>query len=98
MAKALRNRGFDVIHVQEINRKGKSDEEQLLFAKSQSRCLISFNVKDFIKIHEKFSNEGIAHFGIIVSKQIEISQTLQKLLNLLQGKNQDYFMNVVEFL
>jgi hypothetical protein len=60
--------------------------------------LISFNVKDFIKIHEKFSNEGIDHFGIIVSKQIEISQTLQKLLNLLQGKTQDYFMNAVEFL
>jgi len=54
LAKALRNRGFGAMHVHEINRKGKSDEEQLLFAKNQSRCLISFNVKDFIKIHEKF--------------------------------------------
>ncbi|MBK8553286.1 MAG: DUF5615 family PIN-like protein [Ignavibacteria bacterium] len=54
LAFSLRRRGIDAIHIQEINRKGKTDEEQLNFALSQQRCLVSFNVKDFVLLHEKF--------------------------------------------
>jgi len=35
---------------------------------------------------KNFSDDEIDHFGIIVSKQIEISQTLQKLLNFYREK------------
>ena len=45
LSHALRNRGFDVLHAQEIDRKGKTDREQLEFATKESRCIFSFNVK-----------------------------------------------------
>jgi len=32
LSHALRNRGFDVLHAQELKRKGKTDREQLEFA------------------------------------------------------------------
>jgi predicted nuclease of predicted toxin-antitoxin system len=44
LAQALRKRGFDAVHVQELNRKGFSDREQLELAVKQERCLMSFNV------------------------------------------------------
>ena len=34
---ALRKRGFDVIHAQELDRKGLSDAEQLAYAVEQQR-------------------------------------------------------------
>jgi predicted nuclease of predicted toxin-antitoxin system len=51
LAIALRKRGFDVLHVQELERKGMSDREQLNFAVVNERCLFSFNVKDFVILH-----------------------------------------------
>ncbi|NIA12073.1 MAG: hypothetical protein GWP10_20705 [Nitrospiraceae bacterium] len=32
LAHALRKRGYNVIHAQELDRKGRSDSDQLLFA------------------------------------------------------------------
>ena len=46
LSHALRKRGYDVIHTQELDRKGRSDLDQLFFAIEQERCLFTFNVKD----------------------------------------------------
>ncbi len=54
LAIALRKRGYDVIHAQELQRKGKSDDEQLSYAIKEKRCLFSFNVKDFVLLHNKY--------------------------------------------
>jgi len=50
LAAALRKRGFDAVHVSELSRKGKSDDEQLRYAAEQERCLFSFNVRDFVML------------------------------------------------
>jgi hypothetical protein len=41
LSHALRNRGFDVLHAQEIDRTGKTDREQLEFGKMGSDFVIS---------------------------------------------------------
>ena len=68
LAIALRTRGFDVVHVQELERKGMSDREQLNFAVVNERCLLSFNVRDFVILHNEYVKSDQKHFGIIVSK------------------------------
>jgi len=70
LAHALRKRGYDVIHAQELDRKGQSDSDQLFFAVQQERCLFTFNVKDFVILHNKLVKAQKEHWGIIVSKQI----------------------------
>jgi len=35
----LKKRGFDVVHAQEVDRKGRSDVEQLAYSAGQERCL-----------------------------------------------------------
>jgi predicted nuclease of predicted toxin-antitoxin system len=53
LAHALRKRGYDSIHAQELDRKGRSDSDQLLFAIQHERCLFSFNVKDLLTVLRK---------------------------------------------
>jgi len=57
LAHALRKRGYDAIHAQELDRKGRSDSAQLLFAIQQERCLFTFNqrtAKETMKNHLEF--------------------------------------------
>lgn len=83
VALALRKRGYDVVHVQELGRKGKPDSEQLRYAVERERCLLSFNVKDFVLLHNEYVQNGQDHSGIIVSKQLSIRETIRKLLRVL---------------
>jgi len=83
LAHALRKRGYDVIHAQDLERKGRSDSDQLVFAAQQERCFFTFNVKDFVMLHNRNAKIRQTHWGIIVSKQLPFRQTMSKLLNLL---------------
>jgi predicted nuclease of predicted toxin-antitoxin system len=83
VASALRKRGFNVLHLQEVARKGKTDAEQLQYAVEQKRCLFSFNVKDFVIQHNECIRSGKEHFGIIVSKQLPPGESIRKISKIL---------------
>jgi len=78
-SKALRSKGIDAIHVQEVGRKGYSDALQLEFAISQERCLVTFNKSHYIQLAEYYAINDIEHFGIIISSKIPIKDFLQRL-------------------
>ncbi len=94
----LRKRGFDVEHAQELGRKGKSDAEQLTYAVEEKRCLITFNVKHFVLLHNDYVNTGREHWGIIVSKQLPIGETIRRVLRVLQSYPRDSMKNRLLFL
>jgi predicted nuclease of predicted toxin-antitoxin system len=98
LATALRKRGYDVVHVNDLKRKGKTDEEQLRYAALQERCLVSFNIKDFVLLHYTYLQRGEAHWGIIVSKQLPLGSALQKLLRILQECTRESMQNRLVFL
>ena len=78
-AYSLRTKGFDVLSTVEVDNRGLSDEEQLEFAVSQKRTIFSFNIRDFIRLHEEYLETDREHFGIIISSQIGISDLVRKL-------------------
>lgn len=94
----LRKRGFDVEHAQESNRKGRSDSEQLEYAVRQKRCLMTFNVKDFVLLHNECVQQGQQHWGIIVSKQLPPGESLRRILNVLQKYSPKSMKNRLLFL
>jgi predicted nuclease of predicted toxin-antitoxin system len=98
VAVALRKRGYDVVHVQELDRKGKTDPEQLRYAVEQERCMVSFNMKDFVLLHNHYVQNVQSHFGIIVSKQIPVGTTIHELLKVLQHFSQNSIKNQIQFL
>lgn len=59
VAEGLRRRGVNVLTVQDAGRTGLSDREQLAFALSERRVMVTMD-SDFLKL----AVEGIAHAGI----------------------------------
>jgi len=98
LAHILRQRGFDVLHAQELDRKGKTDREQLEFSTQENRCILSFNIKDFVILHNQYVRENREHGGIIVSKQFPLGEILKRLLQKARLFSQDTIKNRLEFL
>ena len=67
VATLLKSRGFDVTTVPEQDTLGRTDREQLEFATSLRRCLITHNRIDFEKLHLLYIRENKQHSGIIIS-------------------------------
>jgi hypothetical protein len=98
LANALRKRGYDAIHAVEQRRLGVSDENQLAFATAGDRCLMTFNVGDFVQLHNHWLGEGREHAGIIVSRQLPVGETLPRLLALLQKEEARSLHGQIRFL
>lgn len=69
VATLLRSRGIDVTTVPEQATLGKTDSEQLEFATSIGRCLLTHNRVDFERLHLQYMEENRQHGGIIVVPQ-----------------------------
>ncbi len=98
LAAVLRKRGFNAVNVMELNLRGYSDNKIMLESVKSERCIFSFNVRDFSIIHKNFVEQNKRHPGIIVSKQLNFSDTLKKLLKFLQSNTSEMMINRLEFL
>jgi predicted nuclease of predicted toxin-antitoxin system len=84
LAEALRRRGYDAVHAQEVGRKTKSDPEQLEYAVQGQRCVITFNVGDFMRLHREYILANKHHYGILVSPQVSLSALVHSVLDFLE--------------
>jgi hypothetical protein len=82
LASALRKRGFDAVSTVEAGRSSLPDDSQLIWATSEERAIVTFNVSDFALLHTGWLAHGRHHSGIIVSAQRPIGDLLRRLLNL----------------
>lgn len=98
LCEALARRGFDAVHAQTLKRIGLADDAQLSYAIQQKRCLVSFNVKDFVLLHNRYVKAGKEHDGIIVSKQLPLRTVLAKLLALMSRHSHESLRNRLVFL
>lgn len=83
VASALRLRQYDIVSAHDAHRWGLTDDEQLGFAASQGRAIVTFNVADFVVLHGEWLRAGRTHAGIIVSEQLPIGIMVRRLLTLL---------------
>ncbi|MGP8199344.1 MAG: DUF5615 family PIN-like protein [Limisphaerales bacterium] len=95
---ALRKRGYDVVHTGEEQRLGKPDNDQLAFAAREDRCLVTFNVGDFVKLHNRWLEAEREHAGIVVSRQLPIGESLRRLLVLLLKEDAASMKSQLRFL
>jgi predicted nuclease of predicted toxin-antitoxin system len=86
LAADLRGRGYDVLTTEEAGEDTASDQEQLAFATAKRRTILTFNIRDFAPLHERWQAAGQSHAGIVVSQQLGSRQyglLLERLLRLL---------------
>jgi predicted nuclease of predicted toxin-antitoxin system len=93
VATLLQSRGFDVTTVPEQATLGKTDSEQLEFATSLGRCLLTHNRVDFERLHLQYVEEERQHFGIIVVPQKDSHEVAQRIGILLNALMADEIMN-----
>ena len=66
LADALTQRGYDVQTTVAAGLLAASDEEQLRYAASQHRVLVTHNIRHFPEIHATWIETQGAHWGIII--------------------------------
>ena len=99
LANALRERGFDVLHVYEAQRGGMSDADQLAYAAREGRAILSHNTRDFeLLAAESYFGERAHHFGLILSPQISKSALRRRTLNLLRSLSATEIAGTVRYL
>jgi hypothetical protein len=99
LAAELRTRyGCDVTSSQELQMVSDPDAVQLIYAASQQRAILTFNVKDFVPLHELYIAEGREHWGIILSNQQPIGVLVRRLVRLLNAMSAEELRNQVIWL
>jgi Domain of unknown function (DUF5615) len=93
VATLLRSRGLDVITVPEQSTLGKTDREQLEFATSLGRCILTHNRVDFERLHLQYVEEGKQHSGIIVVPQKNAYEVARRIGILVNALTADEIIN-----
>jgi len=65
-AKIARAHDLDVVSVHEIGRRNLNDWEQLAYAASEKRALVTRNRDDFIKLTVSAYQTGKPHYGVLI--------------------------------
>ncbi|MCX7841060.1 MAG: DUF5615 family PIN-like protein [Anaerolineae bacterium] len=98
IAEALRQRGYDAISAAEAGMLGRTDEEQLEYAASHNRALLTYNATDYIRLANTWFQTGKEHAGVILSQQFskrQLGELLRQLLKLLDALTPDEMRNQV---
>ena len=101
LAPDLRQRGFDVISAQEAGMASASDEEQLAFATTEKRVVLTFDIADFATLAGVWHGAGRHHAGIVVSPEIRGSAypiLLRRVLRMLNEVTADELADTLRFL
>ena len=94
----LRTRGFDVLSARDAGALGKSDDEQMLYAVSLRRAVVTHNRVDFEKQHRRFLESGMKHYGVIIAKRRKDVEVVTKLLALLDAVSAEEMQNQLRYI
>lgn len=97
IATLLRARGFDVHTVHELGQEGRTDEEQLTFAVSERRVLVTHNRRDFERLAAQYVDTGRPHAGMILAGRRDPYELARRLLVLLNTYSADEFADQIRY-
>jgi Domain of unknown function (DUF5615) len=89
----LRSQGFDVATVPEQATLGRTDREQLAFATSLGRCIVTHNRVDCERLHRQYLEEDGRHSGIVIVPQKNAYEVAQRIGNLVNALTADEMTN-----
>jgi hypothetical protein len=99
LARELRRRGYDVSTTPDAGLRGCSDVEQLAYAATQGRVLVTHNITHFPDIYNEWWEQGREHAGIIViARRPSVGEMLGKIETLLNRYTAQDLRNLLFFL
>jgi hypothetical protein len=98
LAIQLRRYDFDVTCSQEARLVAADDDQQMEFAASNQRAIVTFNFDDFVALHEQYRAQGKEHWGIILSTKESIGTLAHRLLRLWNSVSATELKNEIRWL
>ena len=93
LAAQLRGNGFDAISAYEASNAQLDDSDQLEYAASHRRAILTCNAKDFEPLVKEWWWAGRKHYGVIVSEQLPLGEMLRRVMRLLNTLSSDEMEN-----
>jgi molybdate-binding protein len=98
LAKLLREQGFDVIHVTEVDLIATPDDEIMAYAVGEHRAVVTFNIKHYIPLSIQYFEDGKEHYGVVVSKELSQGELQRRVIKLLENVTAEELVNAVRYL
>ena len=97
---ALRSRGINLVTTSEASMTKRADDDQLRFAASVERVIITSNIADFARLHAQWLKAGLGHNGIILIHQQKwgAGQLARRIIRLLTDPPDKDMRNRIEFI
>ena len=93
VAELLRARGYVATTTLDEGQHGKSDAEQLAYAASHGKAIVSHNRGDFEALAQDYTARGEMHYGIILPIRRQPYEVAQRLLRILNDLTADEMQN-----
>lgn len=98
IADLLQGRGFLAKTVRDVGQLEKSDEEQLAYAVSQRKTLLTHNRHDFEALAREYASAGKTHYGIILAVRYPPYEIVRRLMRFLNDVTADEMKNQVRYI
>ena len=98
LAKILREQGFDVIHVEEVDLIATPDDKIMAYAVGEHRAVVTFNIKHYVPLAIQYYEDGKEHYGVVVSKQLSQGELQRRVTKLLESVTAEELINDVIYL
>ena len=98
IADLIRRRGFVATTTREEGQLQKSDAEQLAYAVSQNKTLLTHNRADFEALAQVYFTTGQMHYGIILAVRRPPQEIVRCLLLILNHVTADEMQNQVRYI
>jgi predicted nuclease of predicted toxin-antitoxin system len=95
---ALSSHGVDCLTTQQAGNLGLSDVQQLAFATTESRALVTFNCKDFLPLVQQWQESNRTHPGLILFKELPVPELLRRFRRFLHQHQTDDLTNLILWL
>src|SRR6476469_8980845 len=85
--RALRSHDVDILTPLDMGMIDSEDIDELEYAKSVKRVIVTYNVKDFARLHKAYLTAGKTHAGMILIRQQEYStgEEMRRILKLINA-------------
>ena len=98
VADLVQARGFAVSTTQEAGQIGNNDTEQLAYAVSQHKTLLTHNRTHFEALAQQYLEAGQRHYGIIIAVRCSPYEMVRRLLILLNHVTADAMENQLRYI
>jgi hypothetical protein len=98
VAGLVRARGFAASTTQEAGQPGKNDAEQLAYAVSQHKALLTHNRTHFEALAQQYLAAGQRHYGIIIAVRRSPHEIVRRLLIVLNQVTADEMENQMRYI